>query len=83
MSEITEQQLESALRLFEKYANKEIEYSELLESVSGHAATVLSSRKLIGFDVTQMASGRLRIRPISTSPITPLGEQKLAEINKR
>lgn len=81
MKQVSDKELDDTLRLFEKYANKEIELSDLNKSVNGDAARILSSRKLIGFDVTEMVSGRVRIRPSSTSPITPLGELRLAEIN--
>lgn len=83
MSQVSEQQLIEGLKLFEQYEKKEIDFSELQLRVNGHTAISLSDQKLIGFQVTQMASGRLRIRPTSSSALTPLGEKVLSEVNSK
>ncbi|WP_300727483.1 hypothetical protein [Pseudomonas sp.] len=79
---VTQQQLDNTLSLFDKYGNEEIDFGELLGAINDQAALILSKQKLINFTVTEMVSGRFRIRATATDALSPLGKQRITEIKR-
>mgnify|MGYP003604868224 CR=1 FL=1 len=77
---VTQRQLDHALRQFERLENKDITLEELKAALNYQAAQILSKQHLINFTFSKLITGRFIVRQTGRLPLTPFGQQRLADI---
>lgn len=80
MSDIDQGRLDTALIEFHNYSKDGADKAHMITSADHEAAAVLAKQGLINCVVTELVSGRYRLRFTATDLLTPLGKQRLAEI---
>ncbi len=77
---IDQQAIDSALLAFYRFTQEQLSLPELEQAMSYEAGSALVKHGLTDFTITQMVSGRYRLRHLGLKSITGAGQTRLEQL---
>lgn len=77
---IDQQVVDDALLAFYRFTQEQLSLPDLEQAMSFEAGQALVERGLVDFTITQMVSGRYRLRHLGSKSITGAGQNRLQQL---